>query len=567
MNEFFKKIADTIKRLWGKWSPLQRVILIGIAVLLIIGIIALFGVSSKPTMVSLFDEPIKNETVIGNIVYRINQENVKAKAVNGYIQVADEETARRMKVLLAQENLIPNEINPWDDFDKPSWTKTDKERDATYQRGVVNEITKNIKAINDIANATVRIDIPPKELFIQDQKPITAQVTIWPKAGSDITTNIKKIKTIHEMVKKSIAGIKDEDILISDNMLNTLNDFEDLDGVRRIQNIKQEQKVIRDQEKIYRMAILDNLQKIFTADRVRDLNIKIDMDMSKVEFDAKEYSPIVIRPRDPALPYDNSELLESIVIGESKSKTDAQGTMFNPEGPAGVEGQTPPSYIDLQNGIGSMKQETIVQNKVVNEKNVRTEQSPQMGRRTVSVFIDGTWKIKYDAKGNPIVLPDKSIEREYIPVSPEDLRKAEKGIRDAIGFDSRRGDSVTVENIQFDRHAEFKVADDKYIRDQQIKTTVLVFLSGLTILLVCFIIFRVISREMERRRRLAEDERSRREQMLRESAIAQAEEDGVDVSISVEERTRLELLESVINMAKEHPDDCAQLIRTWLLEE
>jgi flagellar M-ring protein FliF len=77
----------------------------------------------------------------------------------------------------------------------------------------------------------------------------------------------------------------------------------------------------------------------------------------------------------------------------------------------------------------------------------------------------------------------------------------------------------------------------------------------------------MISREMERRRRLAEDERSRREQALRESAIAQAEEEGVDVSISVEERTRMELLESVMNMSKEHPEDCAQLIRTWLLEE
>jgi len=29
----------------------------------------------------------------------------------------------------------------------------------------------------------------------------------------------------------------------------------------------------------------------------------------------------------------------------------------------------------------------------------------------------------------------------------------------------------------------------------------------------------------------------------------------------------MELMESAINMAKEHPEDVAQLIRTWLLEE
>jgi flagellar M-ring protein FliF len=55
--------------------------------------------------------------------------------------------------------------------------------------------------------------------------------------------------------------------------------------------------------------------------------------------------------------------------------------------------------------------------------------------------------------------------------------------------------------------------------------------------------------------------------MKRDSALRQAEEEGVEVSMSVEERKRLELQENAINMAKEHPEDVAQLIRTWLLEE
>ncbi|GHT54261.1 hypothetical protein FACS1894106_5500 [Spirochaetia bacterium] len=66
---------------------------------------------------------------------------------------------------------------------------------------------------------------------------------------------------------------------------------------------------------------------------------------------------------------------------------------------------------------------------------------------------------------------------------------------------------------------------------------------------------------------MEEEARARREQEIRESAIAAAEEQGVDVSMSVEERTRMELQENAANMAKEHPDDVAQLIRTWLSEE
>ena len=53
----------------------------------------------------------------------------------------------------------------------------------------------------------------------------------------------------------------------------------------------------------------------------------------------------------------------------------------------------------------------------------------------------------------------------------------------------------------------------------------------------------------------------------RQAAMLAAEEDGMEVSISVEERTRMELMESVASLAREHPDTVAQLIRTWILED
>ena len=56
--------------------------------------------------------------------------------------------------------------------------------------------------------------------------------------------------------------------------------------------------------------------------------------------------------------------------------------------------------------------------------------------------------------------------------------------------------------------------------------------------------------------------------MEREKALWDAKQDGLqDVTMSVEERKRAELQENAIAMAKEHPEDVAMLIRTWLLEE
>jgi flagellar biosynthesis/type III secretory pathway M-ring protein FliF/YscJ len=39
------------------------------------------------------------------------------------------------------------------------------------------------------------------------------------------------------------------------------------------------------------------------------------------------------------------------------------------------------------------------------------------------------------------------------------------------------------------------------------------------------------------------------------------------MALSMEERASNELLESVINAVREHPQDTARLLRTWLAEE
>jgi flagellar M-ring protein FliF len=291
------------------------------------------------------------------------------------------------------------------------------------------------------------------------------------------------------------------------------------------------------------------------------------MDMSQKTVATTEFFPITMNPRTPGLAYDDSVLLESIPRSTATSKTYWEGTGFNPEGPAGVEGQVPPAYRDMSNLYGKVNQETATVNEEINKRVSQEEKSPEINRVTVSVNIDGTWKLKYDEKRNPIITIDGARERIYTPIPSEDIRATQTLIQNAIGYSSARGDSVTVHNIQFDRTKQFADEDAAYFRRKQFETGVMVFLIGLAVLLIAFILFRTISREIERRRRLEAEERARREEALRQEALLHAEEEGMDVSISVEERTRLELQESVMNMAKEHPEDAAQLIRTWLLEE
>ncbi|MDR2363140.1 MAG: flagellar M-ring protein FliF [Spirochaetaceae bacterium] len=568
MKEWIKKFIAQIKTLWGKWSLVQRIILIGIVLAAIVGVGVLVGISSSPAMVPVIDTPIRNEETLDRIVARINAEGVKTSiSPAGILLVPDEKTARRIRSILIREDLIPSGTDPWSIFDRERWTITDFERNVNLHRAITQMITDHIKALDDVDNAVVDIVNPKQELFQADQNPVTASVIVTPKPGSDITENRKKIEGIQKILKFAVEGLKDENIVITDQNGIILNDFEGMANIDRQSLIERQQKYIRQIEAHYRAIVLKSLQEIYTADRVRDLNIKIDMDMSQKAINTDEFFPITIQPDNPNTPYDDSRLVESITRSKSTSTTEWEGTGFNPEGPPGVEGQTTPAFRDMSNLYGKVKQETLTNNEEINRRSIQEERSPSIDRVTVSVNIDGQWKWKYDEKKNPVLLSDGSIEREYTPVSPEDLRATQVLIQNAVGYNQTRGDAVTVENIRFDRTRQFVEEDAAYFRSKQIQTTLLIFMAGLVLILIASVVFRLISREMERRRRLREEELSRQHQMMRESALRQAEEEGVEVSMSVEERKRMELQENAINMAKEHPEDAAQLIRTWLLED
>jgi flagellar M-ring protein FliF len=77
----------------------------------------------------------------------------------------------------------------------------------------------------------------------------------------------------------------------------------------------------------------------------------------------------------------------------------------------------------------------------------------------------------------------------------------------------------------------------------------------------------MLSKDLERRRREKEEELARQHQAMREAALRSAEEQGMEVELSIEDRARQEMQENAVNMAREHPEDVAQLIRTWLMEE
>jgi len=573
MNAFLKQILERISSIWKKWTVTQRIIFGAIVVGLIGGIVMLAAFSASPSMVPLLYRTIPDEQEMTRITQRLDQESIPYQITSDQrILVSDEKTAQRMRAILAQENLIPRGTDPWQIFDIERWTITDFERNVNLRRAITRNLEQHITALDEVDAASVTIVMPEDKLFAEDRNPVTASIILTPKPGSDITQNRKKIEGIVRLVQYAVEGLKPENITITDHTGLVLNDFTGLADIDRLELAKREMKTARELEAQYKRSILEALKQIYGADRVQVINLDITLDTGKKTVATEEHFPILINPDNPKTPYDESAAegskTLSITLSKEVSEEKFEGTGFNPEGPPGQEGQTPPAYKDLENMVGRYSKSSVIQNEVVNTRKIQEEKAPwEIKRITCAVAIDGVWKWKYNEKGEAILRKDGSIEREYVPLTDVDLSKARALVENAIGFSRERGDSVTVQHVVFDRTDEHQKEDREYRAKLQLQRTILYIMISIAVLLISFIVFRLVSRELERRRRLREEELARQHQAMREAALRAAEEEGAEVEMSVEERARLELQENAVNMAREHPEDVAQLIRTWLMEE
>ena len=425
-----------------------------------------------------------------------------------------------------------------------------------------------MEQLDGVRSANVILTLPDESLFSENQKPTTASVTIFAN-DPDVLSSRSRVKGLQRLISRSVEGLSEDNItIVNGETGEEINDFEGMEASDRISLVAKQEKEIRKLESEYSSQVLKQLQTTFGDKRVKVTNMTIEMDMSQETFTSKEYTGITIKPDNPDTVYDDSETVHSLVISEETVDKDFTGTGYNPEGPAGIEGQNPPVYSDMSNVIGKSTEQGVKRNYALNEKNIAGTKSPEKGRRTISVNIDGIWNYPlYDENGKLKLSKTGGYEREYVPISDEELEKVTKLVQGAIGYNVQRGDSVTVTNIQFDRTDQFREEDAAYIKAQQTKKTIFFVLLGIAVVLIIFIAFRLISREIERRRRLREEELLRRQQAEREQAIWDAKNEDISVTMSVEERRRAELQENAIAMAKEHPEDVAMLIRTWLREE
>ncbi len=565
MPESIQNLLNQSKELFGKLDNTKKIILAGVIAAVIIGVIVLSSVSLEKNNVILFKDLQTKD--FSEITKKLDALGYKYSSSDSSIVSVEADKRQEIITKLAQENLIPVGVQGWELFDMDKFTETQFDKDVKKYRALKGAIEKSLMTLKPIEKADVNIAFPDSTIFNDENKDYNqtkASVILHFVPGVD-TLSKKEIKGIVNLISRGVPNLKPENVIVADSSGKNISDFDDnLDKENLELRIVQEKLRIAEIERVKKLVdIRSTLRWLNGEDRVEITRFEYEYNWDKVKYTQNEVSPVLAKADNPETPYDETELVEnySLKVSDKMTSEEFLGKGFTPQGPAGTEPNSPPGYMDLDYQKANYKKQEAISNYEFNRKVSEVKkQEWDIKKINLSVIIDGVWTKERNEDGYKWV-------RKYTPVSDEDLKLIKKNLESAIGFTKVRGDTVNVITLPKDRSAQFAAEDEELARQQAIKNAIIISLAILTFLILAILIYRAIKKEIARRRRLKEEELAARQQMMRDAALRVLEEGGADMELSPDEKMRKELLENAINLAKEKPEDVAQLLRTWLSEE
>ncbi|RME91291.1 MAG: flagellar M-ring protein FliF [Candidatus Hydrogenedentota bacterium] len=561
----FKALLEKLKNAFGKLDTTKKIIIGSVLGTVVVAIVLVVSLSSEQGKVVLYKGLSPSD--FAAYTKKLDEMDVPYSTSGTDTIFVRPEQREKIIIALAQEGMIPKGKPGWEIFDQDKWTQTQFEKNINKQRALMGALEHTIETLDSVEDATVNIAFPEPELFEEKVLPVTAAIVIKYAPGVEKLRR-KEIEGIVTLTARAVPGLKKENVSVAGPDGEILNDF-DNEIDKEKWELKSVEYKLRIQEK-ERVKLLSDIKKSLSysfgegiyGSRYDIVRLDLKMRWDKEEIEKQEVSPVVMVPDDPKTPYSELQVKDSLEVSSKQTTEEFEGNGFTPEGPAGTEPNIPPGYKDKDYQKAKYKKTENIRNNEFNKTQRKIKKQPwEYERVALSVILDGHWE-RVGEK------PDGSgYIRKYTPLSEEELRTVTDVLKKAIGYDPARGDMISVKNIKKDRSKQFEL-EDAELRARKARQKLLMgTLIGLLALVITVVAYQAIKKEIERRRRIREEELALQQQMMRDAALRAIEEEGVDVEMSLEEKARKEMIENAIALAKERPEDVALLLRTWLMEE
>jgi flagellar M-ring protein FliF len=301
-------------------------------------------------------------------------------------------------------------------FDKMSWGQTEFDQKVTYQRALEGELERTIETIGDVESARVHLVMPTDSVFLDKQQPAKASVILKLRGNG---LNKGAVLAISRLVSGAVKELSPEDVSIID-----------ADSARSLGSSHDGQDDGEGIESTLTQRLISTLEPVVGTDRIR-ASVNIDHSPGSTEESREQYDPSV-----------------TALLSDQKTEESAGGSAV-PAGVAGTTSNTPqsktgkPPASSSSSDSQSSKSETAQYgvNKVVLHTVLP---AGRIERVSAAILVDDA-VVRTEQGGKSIIK-----RRKW---SQEELNKFQEIAEKVIGFDAKRGDTITIQNMSFDSNA------------------------------------------------------------------------------------------------------------------
>lgn len=400
--------------------PARRWMLVGVVVVSLASFAVLIAVANRTDYRPLFAN--LNGDDAGEIVRRLKEQKVPYQlAGDGKAILVPADKVYDLRLTLASEGLPQGGGVGYEIFDRKNFGMTEFVQKLNYQRALQGELARTIGQLAGVEQARVHLAIPEKSLFKESEKVPTASVVLRMKANRSLRES--EVQGIVHLVSSSIEGMDTEHVTVLDSRGKVLSKGGPTDPSGRMSSAMLE--VQRGYERNLEERLQSLLDKVVGSGRSA-ARVTATFNFKQVEKFEERYDPETTAVR--------SEQRSEEKLGSTTATAGVPGVQTN-------LGRTAPAP-STAGGGGSKNDETL--NYEVSRSTARTiEPVGTVEKVSVAVLVDG----KYETPA--AVKEGSSAKAKYLPRTPEELQKIEALIKSAVGFNTERGDQVTVANIPF----------------------------------------------------------------------------------------------------------------------
>lgn len=365
----------------------------------------------------------------GAIIESLQQQNIPYKfAEGGGALLVPSDKVHETRLRLASQGLPKGGTAGFELMENQKFGTSQFLEQVNYQRSLEGELARSMQSLGAVQTARVHLAIPKQTVFVKEQQKPSASVVLTLHPGR--TLDAGQVNAIVHLISSSIPNLPSTNVTVVDQQGTLLSsergEKETLDATQL--------KYVRQIEQNHIKRIEDILIPIIGIQNVR-VQVSADVDFTQAEQTSENY-----KPNQQA----NQSTIRSTQTTESKN-----GTSNNPVGVPGALSNQPPvpatapivtpatAVTPTASENSSQLREATTNFEV--DRTISHTKLPvgNIKRLSVAVLINN--RSVTDSKG-------KTISKPFTPAEQAQLNNL---IKNAMGFNAQRGDSLNLLNSAF----------------------------------------------------------------------------------------------------------------------